>query len=63
MKRYHARESSGDRRHHQAAGTSAACGRLPTRVRDEGQKADTKTTATRLPAGLHPLRKVLDERL
>ncbi|KRZ52524.1 hypothetical protein T02_9039 [Trichinella nativa] len=50
MKRYHARESAGDRQqeHH---------------IRDEGQKADMKMTATWPSLGLHPLRKVQDELL
>ncbi|KRX56874.1 Retrovirus-related Pol polyprotein from transposon 17.6 [Trichinella sp. T9] len=50
-------------RDHQAAGTSAACCRLPTHIRDEGRKADTKMTTTWPSSGLHPLRKVQDELL
>ncbi|KRZ63621.1 hypothetical protein T08_8392, partial [Trichinella sp. T8] len=51
------------RRDYPAAGTSAAWCRLSTLVRDEDRKVDAKTAATRLPAGLHPLRKVRDELL
>ncbi|KRX36675.1 hypothetical protein T05_5847 [Trichinella murrelli] len=51
------------RRDYTEVGTSAGWCRHTTIIRDEGRQARAKTATTWLPAGLHPIRKVLNELL